>query len=552
MAFTKFICCVLFIGTIYLSPNVVMGRDIFTAYNHMAKLASVELELHQALQDYITSEETKLTKLREFSKNIASARKLNEDSTTFLTDYAANPIRAYLMLKRFVMQWGQIQKTMEGQQELILGRLQDNNELLPSDVDLDGALKAIARIQETYHLPPSYIAAGLRDQPTDELQLGVQDTYSIGRDSYLQEKYYNTKIWMEEALRRMNGSTDKDGINISDILDHLAWVEFKLGNVQQALNYTVEWLRIDPDHERARANLIYLTRESERQMGDDSSKVEKPDTEKKKKLKPHQRKRYDYRNFDWPTEKENYKRLCRGDEMLTYEEKQDDNKLKCSYFTKDPLLKIKPARMERVWEKPPIYIFREFASKKEIEDLKVISGPQLSRATVHNPTTGVIEFASYRISEFSWLYDTDGLAVARVNARLAAVTQLDVSTAEGLQVQNYGMAGQYDPHFDFSRPHELKLIKSFGDGNRIATALLYMNKVEAGGATVFPYVGARLTPSEGDVVFWHNLMRSGDGDFRTRHAGCPIISGTKWVANKWFHEAGQEFKRPCGLTPDAE
>lgn len=23
-------------------------------------------------------------------------------------------------------------------------------------------------------------------------------------------------------------------------------------------------------------------------------------------------------------------------------------------------------------------------------------------------------------------------------------------------------------------------------------------------------------------------MRSGDGDFRTRHAGCPIISGTKW------------------------
>lgn len=41
-----------------------------------------------------------------------------------------------------------------------------------------------------------------------------------------------------------------------------------------------------------------------------------------------------------------------------------------------------------------------------------------------------------RVSVFcsSWLYDTDGEAVAKVNARLGAVTQLDVSTAEGLQV----------------------------------------------------------------------------------------------------------------------
>ena len=65
--------------------------------------------------------------------------------------------------------------------------------------------------------------------------------------------------------------------------------------------------------------------------------------------------------------------------MFWSQEKQDESKLKCSYFNKDPLLRIKPARMERVWEKPPIYIFREFASKKEIEDLKAISGPLVSR-----------------------------------------------------------------------------------------------------------------------------------------------------------------------------
>lgn len=33
---------------------------------------------------------------------------------------------------------------------------------------------------------------------------------------------------------------------------------------------------------------------------------------------------------------------------------------------------------------------------------------------------------------------------------------------------------------------------------------------------------------QGDAVFWHNLRRSGLGDFRTRHAGCPVLSGIKW------------------------
>ena len=29
-------------------------------------------------------------------------------------------------------------------------------------------------------------------------------------------------------------------------------------------------------------------------------------------------------------------------------------------------------------------------------------------------------------------------------------------------------------------------------------------------------------------MLWYNLMLSGEGDFRTRHAGCPVLVGTKW------------------------
>ncbi|MFH4983337.1 hypothetical protein AB6A40_010046 [Gnathostoma spinigerum] len=43
-------------------------------------------------------------------------------------------------------------------------------------------------------------------------------------------------------------------------------------------------------------------------------------------------------------------------------------------------------------------------------------------------------------------------------------------------------------------------------------------------------------------------MRSGEVDIRSRHAACPVLTGVKWVTNKWIHERGQEWRRPCGLN----
>ena len=31
---------------------------------------------------------------------------------------------------------------------------------------------------------------------------------------------------------------------------------------------------------------------------------------------------------------------------------------------------------------------------------------------------------------------------------------------------------------------------------------------------------------------------------------CPVLLGNKWVANKWIHEGGQEFRRRCELDPE--
>lgn len=55
-----------------------------------------------------------------------------------------------------------------------------------------------------------------------------------------------------------------------------------------------------------------------------------------------------------------------------------------------------------------------------------------------------------------------------------------------------------------------------------------MSDVEAGGATVFPHLDVALRPKKGTAAFWYNLLPSGEGDARTRHAACPVLTGFKW------------------------
>jgi len=57
--------------------------------------------------------------------------------------------------------------------------------------------------------------------------------------------------------------------------------------------------------------------------------------------------------------------------------------------------------------------------------------------------------------------------------------------------------------------------------------------VEQGGATAFPFLDIAVKPEMGNVLFWYNLHRSLDMDYRTKHAGCPVLKGSKWSKFCW-------------------
>ena len=58
--------------------------------------------------------------------------------------------------------------------------------------------------------------------------------------------------------------------------------------------------------------------------------------------------------------------------------------------------------------------------------------------------------------------------------------------------------------------------------------MVYLNDVEAGGATAFPRLGAQAFPSRGDAAFWTNLHPDGSGNDLTLHGACPVLRGSKW------------------------
>lgn len=52
--------------------------------------------------------------------------------------------------------------------------------------------------------------------------------------------------------------------------------------------------------------------------------------------------------------------------------------------------------------------------------------------------------------------------------------------------------------------------------------------MEEGGGTAFPFLNILVKPRKGTLLFWYNLHASGDGDYRTKHAACPVLKGSKW------------------------
>ena len=312
------------------------------------------------------------------------------------------------------------------------------------------------------------------------------------------------------------------------ILEYLAWSEYQLGHLEHAIKYTKLVLKLNPESEAAKTNLEVFEEDLEKSKTDPKIR--------KTIYRPHHR-WYNRHNL-----------LCQEKEKMS---QNITNILYCKYQQHLPRFYLKPLKLEYVYNDPELIIYHDLLSNHEINHIISKARPMLNRATVHDPKTDELVFADYRVSKSAWIYEEMDEVVARLIQRIGDIVNLNMRYAEALQVANYGIAGQYEPHFDHATLKKPKQFGKFG-GNRIATMLMYMSDVERGGKTVFTNTGPGVvvSPEKGSGVFWYNLKRNGKSNPKTEHAACPVVLGHKWVSNLWIHENGQEFRRPCSLNKD--
>lgn len=509
--------------------------EFFTSIGHMTDLIYAEKDLVQSLKEYILVEEAKLSKIKSWASKMEA---LTSKSAADPEGYLAHPVNAYKLVKRLNTEWSTLEDlVLQDSAAGFIANLSVQRQFFPTDEDETGAAKALMRLQDTYKLDPDTISKGELPGTKYRAVMSADDCFGMGRSAYNEGDYYHTVLWMEQVLRQLDAGEEAVTTK-AQVLDYLSYAVFQLGDLRRALELTRRLLSLDPSHDRAGGNLRYF----EQLLEEERRKPASNQTEAGQAPRDGV---YE-RPADYLPERDVYESLCRGEGVKLTPKRQ--KRLFCRYHdgNRTPQLLIAPFKEEDEWDSPRIVRYYDVMSDAEIQRIKDIAKPKLARATVRDPKTGVLTVASYRVSKSSWLEEDDDPVVARVNRRMEHITGLTVKTAELLQVANYGMGGQYEPHFDFSRRPFDSGLKT--EGNRLATFLNYMSDVEAGGATVFPDLGAAIWPKKGTAVFWYNLLRSGEGDYRTRHAACPVLVGCKWVSNKWFHERGQEFLRPCGST----
>ena len=142
----------------------------------------------------------------------------------------------------------------------------------------------------------------------------------------------------------------------------------------------------------------------------------------------------------------------------------------------------------------------------------------------------------FRTSETCDL-DPDEPAVRDLAGRLFALNAIDPAHGEPAQGQRYEVGQEFKAHTDYFEPDGQDFEKFCSvAGQRTWTFMIYLNDVDAGGATRFKVIDKMFKPETGKLVCWNNHRPDGSLNPATLHHGMKVRKGMKYVITKWYRE----------------
>lgn len=190
-----------------------------------------------------------------------------------------------------------------------------------------------------------------------------------------------------------------------------------------------------------------------------------------------------------------------------------------------------------VLQDPNVALLTDLLAPKECEELIRMASGKLRRSQVVDRASGGLEVSTVRTSEGTHFQRGENALVQRLEQRIAALTGVPVDHGEPLQVLHYRVGDEYRPHHDYfdpASPGSQEHIR-YG-GQRVATMVIYLNAVEAGGDTGFPTIELSVRPQPGCAVYFEYFNAAGELDARCLHAGTPVTQGEKWIVTKWLRQ----------------
>ncbi len=196
------------------------------------------------------------------------------------------------------------------------------------------------------------------------------------------------------------------------------------------------------------------------------------------------------------------------------------------------------AEAEQRCEAPRILTLGAFLPKPACDWIVKRARGRLEAARVHNPETGgsSVEYNRNNTGCGFSVLDSD-LILELANMRVAATIQVSRQQQEPTNVLHYDPGQEFQPHFDFidpAEPHFTEQVRQ--QGQRIATALIYLNDDYEGGETDFPRLNWRFKGAKGDALIFWNVALTGALEKSSLHAGLPPTSGEKWIYSKWVRD----------------
>lgn len=188
-----------------------------------------------------------------------------------------------------------------------------------------------------------------------------------------------------------------------------------------------------------------------------------------------------------------------------------------------------------------VYEMNNVLSKDECSALITAAEKNLFRSTVHSD----VGVEDGRTSYQAWLsadHPDVGGVITKLMSMASALTGISRRDMyEQVQVARYLPSQKYDAHYDACVKDCKKPIY------RRATLIVYLTDDFKGGETNFPKINYKVKPVQGKGVLFYNTDADTGLEIEDSfHAGLPVLTGEKWIANVWItYDPSLYHKKKC-------